>query len=196
MMYMDIHQELSALSAIEAAGRLIGCDLERNYEGKLLKGRIVETEAYDQSDIASHSFKGITPRNSVMFEAGGIAYVYFTYGMHYCMNVVVGRKSIGAAVLIRAIEPLDGLEVMRSLRNTMKISNLCSGPAKLTQAMGINRLLNGHDLDLQPLRLILNDPIPEQSIVWGKRIGIKEEPGSELEWRAGLKGSKYLSRPL
>lgn len=193
---MNVHEELYALSAKEAARRLIGCDLVRDFEGGMLKGRIVETEAYDQTDIASHSFKGITPRNSVMFERPGLAYVYFTYGMHYCMNVVVGRKGIGAAVLIRALEPLGGLRTMRSLRNIDEISNLCSGPSKLTQALSINLSLNGHDLELKPLRLILNSPIPDRDIVWGKRIGIREEPGRELEWRAGLKGSKYLSRPL
>lgn len=184
------------LSAKDAAHRLIGCVIERTVAGKRLKGRIVETEAYDQSDIASHSYRGMTPRNSVMFEQGGIAYVYFTYGMHYCMNVVVGIEGIGAAVLIRALEPLEGIEYMELHRKTTDVLKLCSGPAKLTQALNIDRSLNGHDLASEPLRLVMADSLPDSLIAWGKRIGIREEPGKELMWRTGLKGSKYLSRPL
>jgi DNA-3-methyladenine glycosylase len=191
-----MHRELSVLKAKDAAARLIGCELMRIYENKILRGVIVETEAYDQTDTASHSFKGISPRNSVMFKGSGVAYVYFTYGLHYCMNVVVGKEGEGSAVLIRALEPLEGFDVMYELRKTNLKANLCSGPAKLAQALSIDRSLNGHDLDSEPLVLIMHPPVPAESLVWGRRIGIKEKPGEELMWRVGLKSSKFLSRPL
>ena len=191
-----MRNELSSLSAREAAARLIGCKLVRELDGKLLSGIIVETEAYDQTDIASHSYRGMTARNSAMFERGGLAYVYFTYGMHYCMNVVVGKKGYGSGVLIRAVEPLEGVEQMMEYRKTNHLLSLCNGPAKLAQALRIDREFNGHDLSKRPLSLELNEPLPEKALRWTARIGIKEEPGTELKWRAVLESSKFLSRPL
>jgi DNA-3-methyladenine glycosylase len=121
--------DLLNTSASKAAILLLGCELERNLNGQVLRGRIVETEAYDQMDSASHSFRGKTQRTEVMFGQAGYLYVYFTYGMHYCSNVVVGPEGYGAAVLIRAIQPLSGLGQMMQRRNNIQGPNLTNGPA-------------------------------------------------------------------
>ncbi len=196
MQHTLLAQELGSLSAHDAAGRLIGSKLSVNRNGQILSGTIIETEAYDESDPASHSFKGVTQRNHVMFGPPGRAYVYFTYGMHYCLNVVVGRDGSGAAVLIRALKPLTGIEAMRQLRATTKDNNLLNGPAKLTKGLDIDITLNGHDLSQAPLRLELLAPLNPEEISWTKRIGIREENDRELYWRACLKNSLYLSRSL
>src|SRR3569833_60854 len=122
---------------ITAARYLLGCLLVREYQGTTLIGKIVETEAYHQSDTASHSFKGQTARTKAMFGPAGFAYVYFTYGVLWCMNVTCGPVGEGAAVLIRAVEPLDGLEVMQLLRGNAPKKNETNGPGKLTQAFAI-----------------------------------------------------------
>ncbi len=191
----DHLESLSKMSATEAASRLLGSDLIRNIDGKLLAGRIVEVEAYDQNDPASHSFNGKTKRNAVMFGPAGFAYVYFTYGMHFCMNVVVGPEDNAAAVLIRALQPLRGeLIMLKNRGNNQK--NLLNGPARLTQAFKIDKTLNGHDLRCDPLRLVLNPPLSAKEIKWSKRIGIREEANKDKNWRAVVANSKYLSRPL
>src|ERR1700722_3195787 len=118
---MDSFTKQLSGSAQEVAPRLLGCLITRIIDGQELTGIIVETEAYDQTDVASHSYRGITPRTEVMFGPPGFAYVYFTYGMHYCMNVVVGEKGYGAAVLIRAIEPIKGTELMQQNRGGKNI---------------------------------------------------------------------------
>jgi DNA-3-methyladenine glycosylase len=192
----NIHKTLTRLSAVEAAARLLGSDILRQVEGRMLSGRIVEVEAYDQSDPASHSFRGVTKRNSVMFGPAGFAYVYFTYGMHHCFNVVIGPKGTGAAVLIRALEPIEGKLLMLTNRKSQVQRNLLNGPARLTQALNIDYSLNGHDLSIDPLRLKLNPPLSDKDIKWGERIGIKEDRGNVKYWRAVISGSKYLSRPL
>src|ERR1044072_3277475 len=132
--------------ASEAAPRLLGCILERTVNGKTLRGRIVETEAYHQSAVASHSYKGQTPRTEVMFGPAGHLYVYFTYGMHYCCNVVTGPSGQRAAVLIRALEPLTGQDIMSANRGGQTGVNITNGPAKLCQALMIDKKLNGVDL--------------------------------------------------
>ncbi len=157
---------------------------------------IVETEAYDMRDKASHSFKGMTVRNSAMFGPAGTAYVYFTYGMHFCMNIVVGKEGFGAAVLIRALEPLTGLELMSKRRNVSNKHNLASGPAKLTQALYITRPLNGHRLNGPPLILKRGTKFNDVDLVLTKRIGISEKKDFGLKRRVCLKGSEFLSRPL
>jgi DNA-3-methyladenine glycosylase len=160
--------------------------------GNELSGRIVETEAYDQTDAASHSYRGRTPRTDVMFGPAGHLYVYFTYGMHYCCNVTIGLEGHGAAVLIRALEPLNGQKTMESNRGRGGIE-LTNGPAKVCQALGINKELNGHDLSHSPLVL---EPAALQSneeIVQTTRIGIsqaKEEP-----WRFYVKSNPWVSKP-
>ena len=139
-----------------AALHLLGCQLWRTLEsGEILKVRIVETESYHQEDEASHTFAGKSPRNSVMFGPPGYAYVYFTYGMHWCFNVTTGPEGYGAGVLIRAAEPLSGLKIMYKNRglSTNDKKRLTNGPAKLAQALQINKSLYGHDLSRSPLQL-------------------------------------------
>lgn len=190
-MKSDFTQQL-AISAPEAAKRLLGCILERHIDGQLVRCRIVETEAYDQTDAASHSYKGRTPRTDVMFGPAGHLYVYFTYGMHYCCNVVVGNEGEGAAVLIRAVEPLEGEEALRLQRLGRSGVDLTNGPAKLCQALGIDRAMNGHDLKELPLRLVLKAPLKQEAIVVTSRIGITQ--AADVPWRFYIKESPYVSR--
>ena len=125
---------------VSVARQLLGCFfMHEEMEGTTI-GRIVETEAYVANDPASHSFRGKTPRNAVMFGLAGKAYVYFIYGMYYCVNVVTGREGVGKAVLLRALEPIAGIELMQQRRHTHTLWQLCSGPGKLTQAMHIDPL--------------------------------------------------------
>lgn len=176
--------------AEQVAPRLLDCILEREIDGQVLRARIVETEAYDQTDAASHSYKPATQRTQVMFGPAGFLYVYFTYGMHYCCNVVVGPKGHGAAVLIRAVEPLQGEGFMQKLRGKTGYQ-LTNGPAKLCQALMIDKALNGHDLRRPPLRLIIQNPIPKKAIVTTTRIGITK--AKDVPWRFYIKGNKYVS---
>jgi len=159
-------------------------------EGKCV-GKIVETEAYLKDDPASHSFNGKTKRNRMMFDNAGKAYIYFTYGMYFCFNVVTNKKEIGEAVLIRALEPLEGIELMKKRRGIVDINNLCNGPAKLVIAMGIKKEQNGCDLLNGNLRLEKGVKINNESILVGKRIGISK--GKELEHRFYIKDSKFMS---
>lgn len=178
-------------SAIEVAPRLLGCILERRIDGKMVRVKIVETEAYDQTDIASHSYNGRTPRTEVMFGPAGYLYVYFTYGMHYCCNVVVGEDGYGAAVLIRAVEPLDGVEVMYQNRKGREGADITNGPAKLCQALGINKSMNGHNLRQEPLQLIPTEPIKKGNVVQTTRIGISK--GQDVPWRFYIKDNEWVS---
>ncbi|RYF42961.1 MAG: DNA-3-methyladenine glycosylase [Comamonadaceae bacterium] len=153
-------------------------------------GRIVETEAYDREDPASHSFSGPTPRNEVMFGPPGRVYVYRSYGIHWCLNFVCREAGHGAGVLIRAIEPSHGIDLMRARRGLEDLRLLCSGPGKLGQALGITRELNGQRLDRKPFRL---QPAPAGlPVATGPRIGISK--AVELPWRFGLQGSAFLSK--
>ncbi len=182
-----------AASALEVAPRLLGKILCRERSGVLTSGRIVEVEAYlGADDPASHAYRGKTPRNEVMFGPGGHAYVYFTYGNHYCMNVVAGRKGEAGAVLIRALEPLDGIKVLRRRRKKKKLEELTSGPGKLTQALGIDRRLNGADLTRGSLWIC--EESPDEGVDWvaTPRIGITQ--AVRLPYRFRIRGSKYVSR--
>ncbi len=176
--------------ASDVAPQLLGSILEREIDGQIVQAMIVETEAYDQTDVASHSFNGETPRTKVMFGEAGHLYVYFTYGMHYCCNVVVGSKGHGSAVLIRAVEPLVGTEIMeaRRGRSGQQVSN---GPAKLCQALNIDKNLNGHNLKNAPLKLIPAAPLPPEQIVQTTRIGISR--GKDVPWRFYIKDNSFVS---
>jgi DNA-3-methyladenine glycosylase len=155
-------------------------------------GRIVETEAYDRDDPASHTFNGQTERNAAMFGAPGHAYVYRSYGMHWCLNFVCREAGHGAGVLIRALEPLAGLDRMRARRGIDNPPQLCSGPGKLCQALGVTRLHNGLPLDSAPFALeAAGQAAP---VVAGPRIGISK--AQETVWRFGLQGSLFLSKPF
>lgn len=178
-------------SAYEVAPRLLGCILEREIDGKVIRARIVETEAYDETDAASHSFNGMTPRSEVMFGPAGHLYVYFTYGMHYCCNIVVGEEGTGAAVLIRAVEPIEGVELMEKLRGKCGL-DLTNGPAKLCQALGIDKRLNGHDLTKSPLKLIITPQTKQDTIAVTTRIGIKQ--ATEKPWRFYITGNPCVSK--
>lgn len=177
--------------AKRVAKALLGCYLVREVDGRELVGKIVETEAYHQSDAASHSYRGQTPRTRVMFGPPGYAYVYFTYGMHYCMNVVTGPPGEGSAVLIRAIEPVSGLRQMRERRGGRPDHELTNGPAKLCYALDINKSLNEHDLSKKPLQLRAGEPVPVNKIVQTTRIGISE--AKEKPWRFYIKDSPFVS---
>lgn len=169
-------------------GSLLICEIDNHK----LVGRIVETEAYDQSDAASHSYKGRTPRTDVMFGPPGHLYVYFTYGMHYCCNIVTGPSGHGSAVLLRAIEPLEGLEIMAENRRGRTGIDLTNGPAKLCQAYGIDRSWNGHDMARPPLRLELREPMLMENVVQTTRIGITQ--AKDVPWRWYIRDNPYVSK--
>lgn len=184
--------ELQRISAVDAAQRLLGCELVRDFEGRTARVRIVETEAYDQTDAASHSYNGRTQRSDVMFGSAGHLYVYFTYGMHYCMNIVVGPNDYGAAVLIRAAEPLEGENQLLANRPKPGV-NLSNGPAKLCQALAIDKTMNGHDLVHSPLRLIMKPALDDNQITATSRIGITK--AIDIPWRFYETKSEFISRP-
>ncbi len=160
-------------SAEDAARRLLGCELVREIDGQEVRVRIVETEAYDQADEASHAFNGRTARNDAMFKSAGHMYVYFTYGMHYCLNVVCGPEGFGSGALIRAVEPIDGLDIIEARRGMTGV-NTTNGPAKLAQALSVDTTLSGHDLAEPPIRLIKKPALPDSEITVGTRIGISK----------------------
>jgi len=177
-----------ARSVHEVAPDLIGATMLVDGIG----GIIVEVEAYHHTDPAAHSFRGPTPRNSVMFGPPGVAYVYRSYGIHWCVNFVCEKAGSASAVLIRALQPTHGIPAMRRRRGLHDEQSLCSGPGKLTEALGITDAHNGRPLDVSPIALHARANTPD--IVAGVRIGISR--AVELPWRYGLKGSKFLSKPF
>jgi DNA-3-methyladenine glycosylase len=183
-----IEREFFARSVHEVAPDLIGVTLLVDGVG----GRIVEVEAYDQEDPASHGYRGRTARNEAMFGPPGHAYVYRSYGIHWCLNLVCAEDGVPEAALIRALEPTTGIEVQRSRRGVKELRSLCSGPGKLCQALGVTRTHDGLPLDAPPFRLEPRTEAPE--IVTGPRIGITR--ATELSWRYALAGSPYVSRAL
>lgn len=173
----------------------MGWKLCRKLPPGVVKAKIVETEAYHQEDPASHSYRGLTQRTWPMFEAGGHLYVYFTYGMHYCLNIVAGKKGVGEGILIRAAEPLEGLEIMRRNRKINDEHNLTNGPGKLAQALGVfdttlsGKILNKSSIWLEPPEV----PINHKNVVSSPRVGIKH--AVEMPWRFYIKGSPFVSKP-
>jgi DNA-3-methyladenine glycosylase len=170
----------------EVAPELIGATLLVDGVG----GTIVEVEAYDQDDPASHGFRGMTARTASMFGPPGHAYVYRSYGIHWCLNLVCAEEGRSEAALVRALEPKAGLETMRERRRLEAERALCSGPGKLCQALGITRVLDGAALDEPPFELRAREAEPE--LLAGRRIGITR--AVEQAWRYGLAGSPFLSR--
>lgn len=183
----------------EVAKGLLGKFFVRKTGRSVIAGKIVEVEAYDGSiDEASHSFRGKTKRNMVMFEGGGKLYVYFTYGMHFCANVVTGNLNDGKAVLIRAVEPVEGIDKMIMNRygkkeiSTKEYTNLCNGPAKLCRAFNINREDNGIGLTGKDIFIVDSNRNNPVSISRSKRIGIKKSV--DLPWRYYITDNKFVSK--
>lgn len=176
--------------AITLAQALLGCELVHIVDGQTTAGIIVETEAYRQDDEASHSFRGQTPRNVVMFGPGGHAYVYFTYGMHYCFNVVAGKQGFAEAVLVRALQPTQGVKLMEKRRHIANPYNLCSGPAKLAQAMGLGPDQYGASLTTPHLHI--RDRATSPNALTGPRIGIKH--AVDKPWRFWIAKNPYITK--
>lgn len=183
-----LRKSFFARSVHDVAPELIGATFLLGEAG----GVIVEVEAYHQSEPAAHSFGGPTPRTAVMFGPPGYAYVYRSYGLHWCVNFVCEAKGSAAAVLIRAIEPTAGVGLMQRRRGVDEPRLLCAGPGRLCQAMGITGAHNGLPLDDTPFLLKARESEPEIAV--GPRIGITK--AMELPWRYGLRGSRHLSKPF
>lgn len=181
-----LQRDFFARSSHEVAPDLIGVTLLVDGVG----GPIVEVEAYDQDDPASHSFNGRTSRNAVMFGPAGYAYVYRSYGIHWCLNFVCAEPGRAEAVLIRALQPANGLDTMRQRRGVDAERALCSGPGKLCQALAVTGAHDGLPLDEPPFELLARTQTP--AIATGTRIGLTK--AAERPWRYGLAGSPYLSR--
>ena len=180
-----------AREAHEVAPDLLGHVLVRTFpDGRHTAARIVEVEAYEPNDPASHAFRGMTARNAVMFGPPGHLYVYFTYGMHHCMNAVTGRVGEGAAVLLRAAEPLDGADEMAARRGRERRRDLCSGPGRLTQALGVTRDDDGLDLVAGDTMWVETGSRSEP-IAAGIRVGVHE---TTRRWRFWLEGNVFVSR--
>lgn len=179
-----INRNFYKKTTVDVARNLLGMVLVRRMNNTLLyKGKIVETEAYTQDEQACHAYRGITKRNEAMFKKPGITYVYFTYGMYYCLNIITEREGYGSGVLIRALEPIHC-----DINNT-------NGPAKLCRAFDITKALNEIDVcsDKSPLWIEYGDKIEDSKIITTKRIGIKH--ATELPWRFYIKGNKFVSKP-
>ena len=194
---MKIQRSFYAQPTIQVARQLLGKYLVRRHPDGITVGKIVETEAYvGPHDLACHASKGRTPRTEVMFGAPGHAYVYFIYGVYYCLNIVTEEVGHASAVLIRALEPVEGLELMQNRRGTEKIHSLASGPGKLCLAMSIDKTLNGADMSRGNVLYVEDRSEPAPKIAATPRIGVdyagkwKDKP-----WRFLVRGSEFVSKP-
>ncbi len=179
-----------ARPVLDVARDLLGCVVRHGDSA----GVIVETEAYHQAEAACHAHVGLTPRTHILFGPPGLAYVYRSYGIHALLNAVCEPEGVGAAVLIRALEPLEGVDAMRARRGLERLEDLCSGPGKLTQALDIELEFNGSDLAAGPIRIEPAAPGWEEiEPVAGPRIGITK--AAELPWRFCAPGARSVSRP-
>ncbi len=178
---------------LTVAQALLGCVLVHDSPQGRTSGMIVETEAYLHNDPASHAFGGQMKRNAAMFGPPGHAYIYFIYGRYHCLNVVTQAEGVAEAVLIRAVEPLDGIELMQVRRPGCRLGQLTNGPAKLVTAFAIPPLLNGHDLRRSPLWIEPRVPRAVVQVVATPRIGISR--GREELWRFAIRGNTWVSRP-
>ena len=186
-----------ARDTLRVARELLGQRLVRQLNGQRIAGRIVETEAYvGEGDAACHAARGRTARNAVMFGPAGYAYVYFIYGMHYCFNIVTETEGLGAAVLVRALEPLEGIDAMRHHRKGRDGVELTNGPAKLCYALAIDRDLNGADLVTSEELWIESDvSMPDDEVATGPRVGVRGDRWAlTLPWRFWLRDNGYVSR--
>jgi DNA-3-methyladenine glycosylase len=175
----------------EVAQLLLGCEFERYIDGTTVRVRIVETESYDQYDEASHAYGGEKKRNATMFKEAGHLYVYFTYGMHYCCNVVTGERGYGSGVLIRAVEPVVGSKILEKHRGVIGV-NITNGPAKLCQALGIDASMNGHDLHKAPLKLLAGSLLRGETSGTSPRIGISKS--QDKQRRHYIVDNPYVTR--
>ncbi|MCD6484158.1 MAG: DNA-3-methyladenine glycosylase [Candidatus Odinarchaeota archaeon] len=192
--YTPIPREFYERHVVDVSRDLLGKLLVRIYNQKVLVGKIVETEAYrGKDDPASHAYRGKTPRNSIMFGKPGVAYIYTIYGMYHCLNVIAEPEGNAAGVLIRAIEPLKGIDLMKQLRGTDKTKNLTNGPGKLTKALAIDKSFNGMDLTQKNILFIAYPNRKEVfEIVETKRIGIKV--GLDKMWRFYIRNNPFVSK--
>jgi DNA-3-methyladenine glycosylase len=190
MSLVRLRRPFFSRSVHEVAPELIGATLIVDGAG----GRIVEVEAYHHTDPAAHSYRGMTERNAVMFGPPGFAYVYRSYGIHWCLNFVCAPAGHGAGVLIRALAPTAGIERMRERRGVDSERLLCSGPGRLGQALAISHALNGLRVDRRPFRVVARGDDPKRVVHAGVRIGISKSV--ELPWRFVLAGSPFLSKPM
>jgi DNA-3-methyladenine glycosylase len=183
-------RDFYARSVHDVARDLVGCTVRHGGTA----GRIVETESYHMDEAACHAYAGVTNRTGTLFGPPGHAYVYFSYGVHSLLNAVAETEGVGAAVLIRALEPVEGIELMRARRGLERVEHLCSGPGKLTQALGIGLDLNGSSLVDGPIEVLARDPAARPPrIVLGERIGITK--AVDLPWRFCDADSRHVSRP-
>lgn len=189
---MKLPRAFYARPATEVAPDLLGTVLVRSTPQGIISGRIVEVEAYaGQTDPGSHAFRGPTPRSAVMFGPAGHVYVYLSHGIHSCMNVVTGSPGGAGAVLLRALEPLEGIPLMERNRGGRPLPELCSGPGKLCQALQVTRADNGADLEGNDL-WIVDDGVRPGDIAITTRVGLSQ--GRELPWRFLVRGNAFVSR--
>ena len=192
MMFKRLGRDFYERWAVDVAKDLLGKLLIRRIDGRVLVGRIVEVEAYRGSDDpASHAYRGKTERNKIMFDRGGLVYIYLAYGIHRLLNVTAEPPGRPAAVRIRALEPIDGIEVMMRFRGTSDLRALTSGPGKLTEALKIGLELNGLDLITSDKLFIADDGFKDFEMGSGPRIGVRDR----RKWRFYIKGNRFVSRP-